>query len=158
MTPRRALLVALGAALLATGADAHDYRVGEIVIDHPYATPSPTGRAECRVYLRSLRNRGAQGDRLIGASSPAAQVTQILCPAGADAPAKPLAALDLPGGAHMRLRHGGADCHLWLAMKAPVGEGDRFPLTFQFEHAGTKEVNVWVVRPREPASGPADNE
>ena len=54
-----AMLVALG---LATGleAAAHDFKLGPLRIDHPYATPTPAGARTGAAYLRTLRNTKAR--------------------------------------------------------------------------------------------------
>ena len=50
---------ALLGASIATPAHAHDFRAGQLVIDHPYATPSLAGTPNGVAYLRGIRNRGA---------------------------------------------------------------------------------------------------
>ena len=75
LTGRRPLLRAcwaLAALAAAWPAGAHDFRVGDLVLDHPYATPTPPGAVNGAAYFRAIRNRGDQADRLLGASSPAA--------------------------------------------------------------------------------------
>ena len=58
-------------------------------------------------------------------------------------------ALELPAGAELKPRHGG-DTHLILVdLKAPLRNGERFPLVLRFERAGEREVTVWVQQPRE---------
>jgi copper(I)-binding protein len=61
-------------------------------------------------------------------------------------------AIDLPAGATLRLRHGGDTHVMLLDLKAPLKEGDRFPITLRFEHAGEREVMVWVQQPKAAAA------
>ena len=59
-------LVAL--ALLGAGAaHAHDFKQGDVLIDHPYATPSLAGTTNGAVYFKSIRNQGKTPDRLLSA-------------------------------------------------------------------------------------------
>ena len=49
----------IGAVTLWTEqAHAHDFKQGDLVIDHPYATPSLAGTRNGSVYFKGLRNRG----------------------------------------------------------------------------------------------------
>ena len=43
-----------------------------------------------------------------------------------------------------------------LGLKAPLKDGDRFPVTLTFQRAGEREVMVWVQTPRDGA-GEAHN-
>jgi periplasmic copper chaperone A len=128
---------------------AHGTRAGDIVIDHPYATPSPPG-APGAVYFRGLSNRGRVADRLISARTPVAESVEIHRSTldGNVMRMRPIAALELPAGAELRLRHGG-DTHLMLVgLKARLEDGQRFTLQLRFERAGDTDVTVWVQTPR----------
>ncbi|MFG0674896.1 copper-binding protein, partial [Delftia sp. WSY_7] len=61
MLRRQALGMLLGtgcALTLPLTARAHDFRAGDLVIDHPYATPSIAGSSNGAAYLRGIRNKG----------------------------------------------------------------------------------------------------
>jgi hypothetical protein len=49
------------------------------------------------------------------------------------------------------MRHGAASgYHLMLmGLKAPLKDGDRFPVVLNFKRAGEREVMVWVQTPRD---------
>ena len=49
---------------------AHDFKLGALRIDHPYATPTPPGATTGAAYVRGIRNTGEQPDRLVGARTP----------------------------------------------------------------------------------------
>lgn len=150
-----AMLVALG---LATGLDAaaHDFKLGPLRIDHPYATPTPAGARTGAAYLRTLRNTGDQPDRLIGATTPAARTVEIhrsVVDAGNVMRMRVIDGIELPPKAELMLRHGG-EYHLMLIdLKAPLKNGDRFAMTLRFQNAGEREVMVWVQQPRDAAGG-----
>ena len=42
-----------------------------------------------------------------------------------------------------------------IDLKQPLKDGERFPMTLRFEHAGEREVMVWVQRPRDAAGAHA---
>ena len=58
----------------------------------------------------------------------------------------------LPPNADVRLRHGGEHQLMLIELKAPLKNGDRFPMTLRFQRAGEREVMVWVQQPRDAAS------
>ena len=55
---------------------AHDFQVGNLVIDHPYAIPTPPGARTGAVCFRTLSNNGREPDRLIGARTQAAALVE----------------------------------------------------------------------------------
>lgn len=146
---RRVLLAAL--CLAAPAAWAHGRRLGDIVVDHPYATPMPEGARNGAAYLRTLSNRGRQPDRLLGATTPRARSVALHRSTrdGDVMRMRTIDAIDLPPGAALALRHGG-ELHLMLVdVVPPLRDGERFPLRLRFERAGEIELDVWVQTPRE---------
>jgi copper(I)-binding protein len=150
-------LVAL--ALLSMGsAHAHDFRQGDVVMDHPYATPSLSGTTTGAVYFKSIRNKGKTPDRLLSARTAAAARVEIhqMQMDGNIMRMRQVPALELPAQTEVSLRHGGAGTyHLMLqGLKQPLKDGDRFDLELVFEKAGTRRVNVWVQTPRSGHANP----
>ena len=68
--------VVIGAVLHSAVGKAHDYRVGSLRIDHPWATATPQG-AKVGVGYITIINDGSQADRLISVTSPAARKVTI---------------------------------------------------------------------------------
>lgn len=68
----RSALLGLLVGAVSQAAQAHDFKAGDLRIDHPYATPSAPGLKTGAVYFRAIKNRGAQSDRLLSASTPVA--------------------------------------------------------------------------------------
>lgn len=152
---RRRACLWLGLSWLAVPAAAHDFRLGELRIDHPYATPTPPAARTGAVYLRSIRNTGDHGDRLVGASTPVAGAVEIhRSIVGPDQVMRMRAVdgVELPPKSEVRLRHGGETHLMLIDLKRPLQEGERFPLTLRFERAGEREVTVWVQQPRDAAA------
>lgn len=152
---RRRVLSVLALAPLSASlpALAHDFKAGAVRIDHPYAPPSLAGQSSAAVYLRGLVNEGQQADEaLLGAESPAA-ATISLHQMRLDNGVMRMRAVDaiaLPPGTSVPMRHGSTDgYHLMLeGLKAPLREGDRFPVRLRFRHGGVREVTVDVQTPR----------
>ena len=138
----------------ASPAHAHDFRLGPLRIDHPYATPTPPGASTGAAYLRGIRNTGGQADRLIGASTPAARAVEIhrsVIDAQNVMRMRAIDGIDLPPKGEVRLRHGGEHHLMLIGLQQQLKDGDRFPMTLRFEKAGEREVMVWVQQPRDAA-------
>jgi copper(I)-binding protein len=155
------VLAALAALALctATAVQAHDFRVGSLVIDHPYATPSLAGTPNGAAYLRGIRNRGNTPDRLLRAHTAVAERVELhaMATEGNVMRMREVPAIDLPAGQEVQLRHG-QRYHLMLVnLRQPLVAGDRFDLTLGFEKAGEITVKVWVQQPRAGAA-PAQHE
>lgn len=150
----RALWVGVLGCWLLGAVQAHDFKAGGLRVDHPYATPSLPGLKTGAVYFRAIKNPGAQGDRLLSASTPVAARVAIhrMQMDGEVMRMREVPALALPAGSSVALRHGMPDGHhlMLLDLKAPLKDGERFPVTLRFERAGSHEVMVWVQTPQRP--------
>lgn len=151
---RRCLLSVLLSAMAGL-AFAHDFRTGDLVINHPYAVPSVGVHSSAALYFKSIRNRGDAPDRLLSAATPvAARVTfHTMQMEGEVMKMRVIPVVELPAHGEVRMMHGSQDGqHLMLeGLQAPLHEGDRFPVTLQFEKAGRQDVQVWVQNPRNAA-------
>jgi copper(I)-binding protein len=147
---RREMLVAAMLVAAVHLSFAHGVSKGDLVLDHPYATPSLSGVKNGSVYLRGIQNKGEKLDRLLSASSPAAarvELHRMTLDKGVMR-MREVPSIDLPPQSTTSLRHGG-DYHLMLVeLKQPLKDGDRFELTLNFERTGTQTVKVWVQTPR----------
>jgi hypothetical protein len=148
---RRNVLLAAAGLWLPAGAFAHGVRAGDLLIDHPYATPSLAGARQGAAYLRGVRNQGDAADRLIGAHTPVAARVALhhMRLDGGVMRMREVSFIELPARSEVRMGHGGA-WHLMLEdLKQPLKDGDRFDLTLRFERAGERAVKVWVQTPRD---------
>jgi copper(I)-binding protein len=97
----------------------------------------------------SIASNGAQGDRLVAASSPLADRVEIcgIKVVGADIEMRPLAGgLAIPAGATTVLKPRGY--HLLLVgVKAPLARGTTLPITLDFEKTGAVKVDFAVEEP-----------
>jgi copper(I)-binding protein len=147
-----ALLVVSGCLLGATSVQAHGTSVGDLVIDHPYATPSLKGVNTAGVYFRGIKNQGDKDDRLLSATTTVAGRVAMhhMAMDGTVMRMREVPAIALPANSNTFIRHKSGEYHMMLLdLKQPLKNGDRFDITFTFERAGKQTVNVWVQTPRD---------
>ncbi len=148
-----ALLAAGLLVTLVAGAGlAHDYKVGSLVVDHPWTRATPKGASVAGGYLK-ITNNGATADRLIGGSVEAAgrfEIHQMSLVNGV-MQMRPLpAGLEVKPGASVELKPG--SFHLmFMDLKQPLAQGQRLKGTLVFEKAGKVSVEYSV----EAIAGPA---
>jgi hypothetical protein len=134
-----------GLALLATTGltAAHDYKLGSIKIDHPWARATAAGQTAGGGYAR-FDNAGA-ADRLISATSAAAERVELheMKMDGDVMRMRQLDGIDLPAGKSVELKPGGYHI-MFIGLKKPLAEGSKFPLKLKFEKAGEVTVDVKV--------------
>ena len=131
----RAVVLALLAAAGSTAAQAHDYRIGDVVIDHPYALAGSQA-----VQFKALRNTGTQPDRLLAASSPGIPQIKLL------QDGQPATA-PLPPGAQLNFRHDSGWQLAPQGLPQPLAAGAVLRITLRFERAGEITLPVTVVSP-----------
>jgi copper(I)-binding protein len=122
----------------------HSYEKGDLQIRHPWARATPPGTSVGVGYFE-IRNNGAQPDRLLSATSPAAKRVEmhITEHAGNIAKMRQLRAFEVPARERLTLEPNGA--HLMLIdLAQPLRKGERFPIKLRFERAGEIEVEFEV--------------
>jgi copper(I)-binding protein len=152
---RRAACIAL-ATLAVAAAQAHGGRAGDVVITHPFATPTLPGAANGAAYIVALENTGKMPDHLLRASTPVAQGVEFHTSevdAGGVMRMRELNDIQLVPGRSVKMRPG-AGLHIMLVgLKQPLKVGDSFPMTLEFERGGKTEVKVVVQVPMVRAGG-----
>ncbi len=145
-------IASLGLSPLAA---AHDYTVGDLVIEHPYANPSLAGVRNGAAYLQLVRNRAAQPDRLLGASTPVAARVELhrMETDGQIMRMREVSSIEVPASGQVALARGGLHMML-IDLKQPLKAGDRFDLTLRFERAGSQKVEVMVQAAQAPMQSP----
>jgi copper(I)-binding protein len=132
----------LGSTLLAS---AHEFKLGDLVIGHPWSRATPGGAKVGGGYL-TITNNGSAPDKLLSATTAAADHVEIHEMATKDGvmtmrhqpngvtiePGKTVAFA--PGGYHLML----------MGLKGPLKEGDRLKATLAFEKAGPIDVTINV--------------
>lgn len=130
----------LAAALIASPALAHGYRLGDIMIGHLWSPPSHDGGTS--VYGPFL-NQGPEADRLVAASTSVAEQAKFCASEKAGGECR--AAIELAPGKPYALAPWRTAIRI-TGLKRPLEEGDRYPLTLRFEKAGTVTVDIVVER------------
>jgi periplasmic copper chaperone A len=126
------------------GAMAHSYKQGNISIGHIWARATAPGMTTAAVYV-PLLNTGKEPDQLIGASSDLADKIEIHQDSNENDIAKmqKLNEITLEPGKPVSLRPGGMH-FMVIGLKKQLKEGEMFPMTLQFEKAGTAKVDAMI--------------
>lgn len=121
-------------------------RVGELQIEGAWARATPPAARQGAVYL-VIRNGGKVPDRLVSVSAPVAAKAELHThlDEGGIMRMRPVTAIEIAPGQSAALRPGG-DHIMLVDLKAPLKEGERFPLTLRFEHSSTAVIDVPVTR------------
>jgi copper(I)-binding protein len=136
---------ALTLAALVPRAHAEDFKVRDIVIAQPFATPTIPGMTSGGAYL-NLENQGKSADRLVSASSPRAKRVEIhtMSMDGGIMRMREIGGIDLPPGAKVSMRPRGGYHLMLMDLTAPLKDGETLPLTLTFEKAGRVEIRAQV--------------
>lgn len=141
----RALLVAAALSLLAAPALAHEYKLGPLVVTHPWARATPGGAKIAGGYLK-ITNNGATADRLVGGSVAAAagfEMHEMKMEEGVMKMRALPNGLEIKPGETVELKPGGF--HLMFTdLKRPLKAGEMLPGELRFEKAGTIAVEYKV--------------
>jgi copper(I)-binding protein len=129
---------------MAPTAWAHDYTLGDIAIGHPWARAS-IGQAKAGAAYLTLSNAGSETDRLVAVETPVAKKAQVHTHSMENGVMKmrPVEAAEVPPSAAVMFQPGGLHVML-MGLKAPLVEGESFPLVLIFEKAGRIEIMVAV--------------
>jgi periplasmic copper chaperone A len=131
-------------ALCAGPLVAAETKLKDLLIDHPYARPTPPGATVAEAYLK-VRNAGKDADRLVRAASPIAGVVEIreMFFEQNVMKVRSIPGLGIKPGDTLTLQPG--SYHIMLMdLKAPLAAEQRFPMTLTFERAGSVDVAVEV--------------
>ncbi|WP_309984700.1 copper chaperone PCu(A)C [Herbaspirillum seropedicae] len=154
---QRAAGAALATALLAAAplSQAHEYKLGQLEIGHPYARATVPGQPAAGAYL-SIENKGATADRLVGVSSPAAKSGEIHTMAMEGNVMKMRevdGGLEVKPGQKIAMQPGNGYHIMLMGLSKPLQAGDKVPATLTFEKAGKVEVTFNVEDGKAAAAG-----
>ncbi|MDY7577682.1 copper chaperone PCu(A)C [Herbaspirillum sp. RTI4] len=133
------------AASFSNVALAHEYQLGDLRIDHPYARATAPGQPAGGAYLE-ISNQGKSGDKLIAVASPAARSTEIhtMSMEGDVMKMREVGVIDIKPSEKITMRPGNGYHIMMIGLKQQLKAGDKIPLTLTFEKAGKLEVSVQV--------------
>jgi len=149
-------LAAVLALVLVTPACAEDVKAGDLVISQAWTRATPSGAKIGGGYL-TIENKGSAPDRLLGGSGDVAGKMEIheMSMDNGVMKMRPLdKGLTIEPGKTVKLAPGGY--HLMMFdLKKPLKQGDKVPVTLEFEKAGKVGVtlDVQAVGAQAPAGG-----
>ncbi|MFB9267917.1 copper chaperone PCu(A)C [Bradyrhizobium erythrophlei] len=156
MLSRFITLAAFAAALVSAPVRAEDVKAGDLVITQAWSRATPNGAKIAGGYL-TIENKGAAPDRLVGGSGEIAGKFEIheMAVDNGVMKMRPLdKGLAIEPGKTVKLAPGGF--HLMMFdLKGPLKQGDKVPVTLEFEKAGkvTVSLDVQGVGAQAPVGG-----
>ena len=141
--------------LLAAPARAEEVKAGTLVITQAWSRATPGGATIGAGYL-TIENTGSAPDRLIGGSADVAgeiQVHEMAMNDGVMTMRQLDKGLVIEPGKTVKLAPGGYHLML-LNLKRPLKQGDKLPVTLEFEKAGkiSLSLDVQGIGAQRPAS------
>lgn len=134
---------------------AHEFKVGDIEIDHPWSRATPAGAKVAAGYV-TIRNEGASDDRLVAVTGAIAGKTQIHEMAvdsnGVMTMRELPDGVEIPAGGEVALKPGSFHI-MFMDLKEPAREGETFKGSLTFAKAGTVEVEFSVDKMGGEATG-----
>ena len=139
------VFASLVAGVLATPARAEDVKAGDLVITQAWARATPAGAKIGGGFL-TIENKGTVPDKLIGVSADGAgkiEVHEMTMNNGVMKMRPVEGGLTIEPGKTVKLAPGGL--HLMMMdLKSPLKQGDKMPVTLEFEKAGKVAVTLDV--------------
>ena len=144
----------LAPAVLVAVVLTHPVAAAEITVQDPFARAS-AGMAETGAAFMKLSNASAVNDQLVAASTPVSAKTELHdhIKEGDIMRMRQVPSIEVPAGGTVALQPGGLHIML-MGLKQPLREGETFPLTLTFAHAGAVTVEVPVKSVGEMAPMP----
>ena len=132
----------LFAALSPAAAD--DAKLGDLMLDSPWARATP-GAAKNGAAFMVIHNQGTTADRLVSAASDVSARVELHTHINNDGvmQMREVDGIDVPAGGRAELKPGSFHV-MMMGLKAPLKEGESFPLTLTFENAGSTTVEVKI--------------
>ena len=139
-------LIIIAATILASTCSvglASEFKLGALTISDPFARAT-AGQATAGGGFFVVKNEGEE-DRLIAAHADVATSTELHTHIheGDVMKMRQVDAIDVPANGSVELKPGGYHVML-MGLKAPLKEGETFPLHLTFEKAGEVIINVDV--------------
>lgn len=145
------IIAALSVASIFTApALAHDFKIGDLIVDHPMAFETPKTAMSGGGYF-SVTNTGTTSDRLTGVRADFPKVA-LHTTEETDGVARMIHvdAIDIPAGETVTLAPGGFHVMFMGLEGDPFDAGEEIPATLIFENAGEIDV-VFSVEERSQA-------
>ncbi len=141
----RAIAYAMVLAYFPVPALADEVKAGDLVITQAWSRATPGGAKVAGGYL-TIQNKGSAADRLIGGAADVADKVQLheMATTNGVMTMRPLdKGLSIEPGKTVKLAPGGYHLML-LDLKSPLKQGDKVPVTLEFEKAGKVKLTFEV--------------
>ena len=139
-----------------SSAVAHEFKMGEITLQHPFSRVTPKGVKTGAAYM-TIVNGGTSSDRLVGATTEIAERAEIHRTTTTDDGVMRMRVqpngIAIPAAGEIKLQPA-SEYHIMLVgLSEPLQEGMKIPLVIKFEKAGsiTVELAVEALRKRPEA-------
>ena len=139
------IMSALVLAIAITGASAHDYKLGSLVIDHPWSRATPKGAPVAGGYMK-ITNTGSAPDRLVGGATDAAkrfEIHEMSTDGGVMRMRELPNGVEIPPGKTIELKPGSYHI-MMMTLARPFVKGERVKASLMFEKAGTVSIEFAV--------------
>ena len=116
----------------------HEYKAGDLIIDHPWTRATPAG-AEVAAGYAKFTNHGTKPDRLIEVTAEGAkkvELHQMTMVNDVMTMREVTGGLEIKPGETVELKPGGYHM-MMMGLKAPFKQGETIKGTLKFENAGT---------------------
>ncbi|MCV3207481.1 copper chaperone PCu(A)C [Mesorhizobium sp. YC-39] len=140
-----AMLVLFLLFVSAQGVLAHEFKVGDLEIEHPWSRATPAGAKVAGGYFTVI-NSGSAPDRLLSISSDIsakAELHEMGVKDGVMTMRPVSGGLEIPAGGKVALKPGGYHL-MFVDLKRQPKQGEKFSATLTFEKAGTVTVEFAV--------------
>ncbi|MBI3373587.1 MAG: copper chaperone PCu(A)C [Betaproteobacteria bacterium] len=152
---KRSVRAVLGALILAASASAIalEYKKGDLRIDNPWTRATAGGQTVAAGYLEIV-NAGKAADRVIGASTPAAERIElhVVGLEGEVMRMREVKSFEVPAGGRMELKPRGPHMMI-MGIKRAFKKDERIPVTLRFEKAGDVAIELLVGGIDAPTDG-----
>ncbi|WP_342078238.1 copper chaperone PCu(A)C [Yoonia sp. SS1-5] len=146
------------ATMAASTLSAHEFKLGDLVVDHPYSFETTKTAMAGAGYL-TITNTGTEADRLIGVEAAFDRVmihkTEVNAEGVATMPHQD-GGIEIAAGETVTLAPGGLHVMFMGLGGDPFEEGESFDATLTFEKAGTLEI-IFNVETRDAATEEVDH-
>ena len=124
---------------------AHEFKVGDLEIEHPWSRATPPGAKVAGGYF-TVVNKGSAPDRLLSISSDIsdkAELHEMGVKDGVMTMRPVEGGLEIPAGGKVALKPGAYHL-MFTGLKRQPKQGEKFPATLTFEKAGSVKVEFLV--------------
>jgi copper(I)-binding protein len=141
-------IIVVTLAFLFVGAQssfAHEFKVGDLEIEHPWSRATPAGAKVAGGYF-TVTNSGSTPDRLLSISSDIsakAELHEMGVKDGVMTMRPVSGGLEIPAGGKVALAPGGYHL-MFIGLKQQPKQGEKFSATLTFEKAGAVTVEFAV--------------